>query len=185
MGGSASRTDDGPRTDDAGDATFPRPPCAFTDGDGRTIGICRLAADDRSALAEFYDAFGPAGRAQGLPPRTMAAIESWLADIRDEGVNAVARHDDRLVGHGCLVPARDARHELAIFVGNDYRQAGIGRRLLRRLLGVGEARDVERVWLVVQPHNTAARRLYESAGFERTGGPAGPNATDIEMERRL
>lgn len=185
MGGSTTRADGDSGTDDDDGTAFPCPPCSFTDGSGRTVEINRVAPDNRPALAAFYDDFGSADRAQGLPPRTRTAIESWLADICDEGLHVVARHDDRVVGHACLVPTRDDRHELAIFVGSDYRQAGIGTRLLRHLLGLGDARGVERVWLVVQPRNTVARRLYESAGFERAGDRAELNATDIKMERRL
>jgi GNAT superfamily N-acetyltransferase len=133
----------------------------------------------------LYEAFDPADRAQGLPPRTTAGVESWLGDICETGVHTVAWHDGRAVGHACLVPTRDARHELAIFVAGAYQQAGIGTRLLRTLLGQGAASGVERVWLVVGPRNTVARRLYESAGFDRATDPDGLGATDIEMERRL
>jgi len=164
---------------------FPRPPVAFTDGEGRPVEIRGVADGDRSALVTLYDGFDPADRAQGLPPRTTAGVESWLADICGEGVHTVVWHDDRAVGHACLVPTRDARHELAIFVANAYQHAGNGTRLLRTLLGQGAVHGVERVWLVVAPRNTVARRLYESAGFDRTGDRDGPNATDIEMERRL
>jgi len=190
MSDPATRTGDGSdvgRYDDPADATdeFPRPPTAFTDGAGRSVEIRGLADDDRSALVALYDGFEPADRAQGLPPRTTAGVESWLADICETGVHTVAWHEDRAVGHACLVPTRDARHELAIFVASDCQHAGIGTRLLRHLLGQGAAHGVERVWLVVQPRNTVARRLYESAGFDRTGELDGASATDIEMDRRL
>jgi len=187
MSDPATRTGDGSdvgRCDDPADA-FPRPPAAFTDGAGRSVEIRGLADGDRSALVALYDGFEPADRAQGLPPRTTAGVESWLADICEAGVHTVTWHDDRAVGHACLVPTRDARHELAIFVASAYQQAGIGTRLLRHLLGQGADRGVERVWLVVQPRNTVARRLYESAGFDRTGDRDGASATDVEMERRL
>jgi GNAT superfamily N-acetyltransferase len=175
------------RRDDPADTTdeFPCPPVTFADGEGRPVEIRGLADDDRSALVSLYDAFDPADRAQGLPPGTRAGVESWLADICETGVHTVAWHDERAVGHACLVPTRDARHELAIFVAGDYQHAGIGTRLLRCLLGQGAARGVERVWLVVQPRNTVARRLYESTGFDRAGDRGGLSATDVEMERRL
>jgi GNAT superfamily N-acetyltransferase len=182
MAGSAPETDDD--SVDADDQ-FPRPPGTFTDGEGRRIAVRGLVDGDRSALVDFYDAFDPDDRAQGLPPRTTSAIESWLADICEEGVHAVAHHDERAVGHACLVPTRDARHELAIFVASGYQHAGIGTRLLRYLLGQGAASGVTRVWLVVSPRNTVARRLYESAGFARTGEETALSATDVQMERRL
>jgi GNAT superfamily N-acetyltransferase len=182
MGGSAPQASDGPA--DAGDE-LPRPPGTFTDGEGRSIAVRGLTDGDRPALVDLYDAFDPADRAQGLPPRTTSAVESWLADICPEGVHTVACHGERAVGHACLVPTRDARHELAIFVADDYQHAGIGTRLLRYLLGQGAASGVTRVWLVVSPRNTVARRLYESAGFVRTGEETALSATDVQMERRL
>lgn len=170
-------------TDDSDE--FPCPPGTFTDGTGRTVDVSPFEDADRSALVAFYDAFDPADQAQGLPPRTTAAVESWLADICGEGVHTVARHGDRVVGHACLVPARDDWHELAIFVASAYQQAGIGTRLLRYLLGQGGAAGVGRVWLVVHPNNVVAKRLYESADFERTGDGVELGATEIKMQRRL
>lgn len=182
MGESAPQASDDPV--DADDE-FPRPPGTFTDGDGRAISVRGLTDGDRGALVDLYDAFDPDDRAQGLPPRTTPAIESWLEDICGEGVHTVAWHGERAVGHACLVPTRDARHELAIFVASSHQHAGIGTRLLRYLLGQGAASGVTRVWLVVSPRNTVALRLYESAGFTRTGEATAVSATDVQMERRL
>ena len=47
-----------------------------------------------------------------------------------------------------------------------WQRAGIGSRLVRRLLGAGAEAGVERVWLTVEHWNTPAIGLYQSVGFE-------------------
>ncbi|MEV4005218.1 GNAT family N-acetyltransferase [Actinomadura sp. NPDC049753] len=53
----------------------------------------------------------------------------------------------------------------AMAVAPDARRRGLGRRVLRALLGWGSERGCERAYLVVVERNAAARALYESEGF--------------------
>ena len=53
----------------------------------------------------------------------------------------------------------------AMAVAPDARRRGLGRRVLRALLGWGSERGCERAYLVVVERNGAARALYESEGF--------------------
>jgi ribosomal protein S18 acetylase RimI-like enzyme len=47
----------------------------------------------------------------------------------------------------------------------DARRRGLGAAVLAGLLAAGEERGVTRSWLQVRTENTAARRLYQRAGF--------------------
>ena len=140
------------------------PPASFTDREGRELLARPYREADFERLVAMYDDFDSAQRAQGTPPVGTDAIRGWLGDVLD-GVNAVAVHDDRVVGHVAFVPDGTDRHELAIFVHQDYQRAGIGTRLLG--VGMGHAADegVEYVWLTVEPWKRGAQRLYRRAGF--------------------
>ena len=56
-----------------------------------------------------------------------------------------------------------------IVVAPSVRRKGLGRRLLGALLARVQETQSEFVFLEVRESNTAARRLYESAGFRQTG----------------
>ena len=145
---------------------FPAPPREFEDGDGRSIRIERATAADAEPLLAMYREFDPADRAQGIPPVQDAAIERWLETVLAEDcANVVALFDGTPVGHATLVPDRDDRYELAIFVLSAFQGAGIGTELLETLLGLGQSEGIEKVWLTVERWNDPAISLYKSAGF--------------------
>lgn len=158
---------------------FPEPPLSFTDKEGREIEIRPFEEGEKEAVVEMYTDFDPADRAQGIPPATEKRVREWFGHLL-EGLNVVAWHDDRAVGHATLVPDEDA-YELAIFVHQDYQRAGIGSNLIEALLGHGEANGVEKVWLTVERWNHAAVNLYEAVGFETHG----TESFEIEMVLRL
>jgi ribosomal protein S18 acetylase RimI-like enzyme len=159
---------------------FPTPPARHVDQRERAIDVEPFEETQREGLVAMYASFDPDDRAQGLPPTREDRIREWLETILD-GLNIVARHQDRVVGHAMLVPDDDGSHELAIFVLQAYQSAGIGSLLIEHLLGAGADAGVERVWLSVERWNEPARRLYESVGFERTGS----SSFELEMTLRL
>ncbi|MFB6121637.1 MAG: N-acetyltransferase family protein [Halobacteriaceae archaeon] len=166
------------------DESLPRPPRTFEDREGRDITIRALADDptELEALVAMYDDFDPADRAQGIPPVGESAVCDWLDTLLDgESYNLVAWHGDEAVGHATLVADGDRGYELAIFVYQPYQGAGIGTRLLRTLLGHGEANGVETVWLTVERWNRPAIALYEKVGFETKSS----ESFELEMERSL
>lgn len=158
---------------------FPRPPASFVDEEGRDVRITQPDVDPEP-LVELYEGFDDASRAQGLPPRSTERIREWVADLLESGLNLVAEHDGAVVGHATLVPF-DGVVELSIFVHPEYQSAGVGTRLLRHLLGLGQEHGVDRVWLAVERGNVPALSLYRSAGFE----PAERHGGALEMERAL
>jgi len=140
------------------------PPLSVTDAEGRRIDVRPYRDDDFAGLAGMYDDFDPAQRAQGIPPVAPGAVREWLPDLL-EGVNVVALHDDRVVGHVTFVPDGTGRHELATFVHQAYQQAGVGSRLLGAGLGHAERTGVEYVWLTVEKGKRYQQRFYSRAGF--------------------
>ncbi|NEU58348.1 GNAT family N-acetyltransferase [Halorussus sp. MSC15.2] len=159
--------------------SFREPPVSFTDKEDREIEIRPYEDGDFEALVEMYTDFDPADRAQGIPPATESQVRDWFENLL-EGLNVVAWHDDRAVGHATLVPDEES-YELAIFVHQEYQRAGTGSRLIRALLGHGQANGVEQVWLTVERWNHAAVNLYESVGFETHG----TESFELEMVLRL
>lgn len=84
------------------------------------------------------------------------------------GVSAgYACADGLAVGRG--VPQGEWLGVYAMAVAPDARRRGLGRRVLRALLGWGRERGCERAYLVVVERNAAARALYESEGFVPAG----------------
>lgn len=151
---------------------YEAPPHTFTDSVDRAIELhCYGESsfdDDYEALVEMYLDFDPADRAQGIPPIEEHRIKSWLDTVL-EGINVLAWHQDRVVGHAILVPDDD-RWELAIFVDQDYQRSGIGRHLIEALLAEALDRGAERIWLTVERWNHPAVNLYRDVGFMELKG---------------
>ena len=159
---------------------LPSPPVTTIGAKGREIDHRKMTTADREGLVEMYDDFDPTQRAQGTPPLGKDAIRAWL-DRLDAGENVIAVHDGRVVGHVSFVPDGTDRHELAIFVHQDYQRAGIGTRLIR--VGLGHARDrgIGYVWLTVEAWKRGAQKLYSDAGFSTVN----PMGSTHRMSRTL
>lgn len=83
-----------------------------------------------------------------------------------------AAHEDSLVGQ--LTLRRDFgayRHlaELGMSVAKDYRRVGIGKALIRGAIKWAEEFGVEKVTLMVFPHNKPALEIYRAMGFVEEG----------------
>ena len=140
---------------------------------------------DSEKLFEMYCQFEPKGEFQGLPPRFVSQIKRWLAQIRERGFyQFVIEVGDRIVGHAMLCPSpRKTEAELAIFLHQDFRGYGFGKKLLLGVLGVGcKKLELERVWLFVTGSNVMALNMFEEVGF-RPGRGGDPLAWELELER--
>jgi L-amino acid N-acyltransferase YncA len=148
---------------------------------GQPFLIRPFEAADRPALEAMYDGFQPLRVAQGLPPGDSEGRRRWLDTILAEGIHVVVLVEDRLLGHGMLLPY-NGTVELANFLHQSIRNRGIGTRLNSVLVDQAARAGYDRVWLSVEPSNRAAIRSYEKAGFQRLPGTLwGP---EIEMEVR-
>ncbi|MCQ2401222.1 MAG: ribosomal protein S18-alanine N-acetyltransferase [Lachnospiraceae bacterium] len=82
--------------------------------------------------------------------------------INDYDYPVVALTDGNVVGYG-IIRQIDAGEILLIGVSPEERRKGIGRMITNELLSW--ANRGENIFLEVREGNTAARKLYESAGF--------------------
>ena len=152
---------------ETGAGPFPVPPSEFTDREGREIVVRPYETDDYESLVAMYVDFDPADRAQGIPPSGETQVRKWLETLLESDTfNVVAVYDGEVAGHATLVPDGEEAYELAIFVHQTYQRAGIGKQLIRGLLGHGANQGVEKVWLTVERWNHAAVGLYNDVGFE-------------------
>jgi RimJ/RimL family protein N-acetyltransferase len=83
-----------------------------------------------------------------------------------------AAHDDALVGQ--LTLRRDFgayKHtaELGMTVAKDYRRRGVGRALIRGAIKWAGDFGVEKITLMVFPHNQPALEIYRAMGFVEEG----------------
>lgn len=156
------------------------PPRTITDRDGRTIHLRPYREDDFEDLVSMYDDFDPNKRAQGTPPLGEDAIRAWLRDVLG-GVNVVAVCEDELVGHVMFVPDGTGRHELAIFVHQDYQSSGIGTELIAAGTGHARREGIDYVWLSVKTGERRLQRFYNRAGFQAVN----PMGTAYRMTRYL
>ncbi|HLX77731.1 MAG TPA: GNAT family protein [Acidimicrobiales bacterium] len=86
----------------------------------------------------------------------------------DEAVTLVAESDDQFVG----VLGMEVRHGLAEFgmmVDARWRGRGVGAALVQGAIAWASEHGAHKIFLVVWPHNAAARALYKKFGFEQEG----------------
>lgn len=141
------------------------------DKDGTVFEIRPLRTDDREALQDFYERFEPKRAAQGLPPRGAERVARWLDTVLPSGVHLVVFRGRELVGHVLLMPTdREDTLEYAVFLRQDVRGRGLGTELHRLAIDTARAEGAARLWLTVEPHNRAAIRSYEKAGFDFCAG---------------
>ena len=80
----------------------------------------------------------------------------------------VAEVEGHVVGGVFVQDSRGLAH-LGMAVLESNRGAGLGRSLLNAAVAWASDHDCHKVTLEVWPHNTRARRLYESGGFSDEG----------------
>ena len=165
-------------------AVFSLLPARLHDKEGRDFGVRIFGRHDRPALDEFYDAFDPKRAAQGLPPAGRERVNRWLDQILSSGTHLVVERGGGLVGHAMLLPTdRAGIREYAIFLAREVRGQGVGTQVGRLTVEVARALGLAGVWLSVEPHNRAAVRSYEKAGFRFV--PATIYSPEVEMELAL
>ena len=113
-------------------------------------------------------------------------IWSELARPETRCYTAALDADERLVGYaGLLVTGAEADVQ-TVAVAPSVQGAGLGSRLLRRLLDQAAERGARTVLLEMAADNEAARALYARSGFEqiaRRSGYYGPGADAVIMRR--
>ena len=75
----------------------------------------------------------------------------------------------QIIGYGVMSLGAGEAHILNVCVRSEFRNFGIGRRLLEHLLERAAASGVGEAFLEVRSSNLAAIRLYQHLGFEQIG----------------
>ncbi len=98
----------------------------------------------------------------------------WLSAFDGvRNVLFVAASGDEVIGaadcHGGTFPKDSHVGGIGIAIQDRWREVGLGRRMMERVLEWMQARGFAKAELAVFATNLRARRLYESLGFEEEG----------------
>lgn len=88
---------------------------------------------------------------------------------KDNVIFLVAEIEGRLVGYCGLYCALDEGEITNVAVGKEFRNCGIGKQLMQRLLLEAKKADITNIILEVRRSNEGAIHLYESLGFTIQG----------------
>jgi len=100
--------------------------------------------------------------------------EGILLDCLRVGYSCwVCEQGEGVVGHAVMSVAVGEAHLLNICISPDRQGAGVGRRLLKRMLRIASERQADTMFLEVRASNLGARGLYESEGFGEIGRRVG------------
>lgn len=119
----------------------------------------------------YYIGTGFELREEASSPPIEKSYEPDWAEIARSAYAVVAEQAGRLVGVAALtVSAWNRRGTVAhLYVGREWRAAGIGTQLMMALERGGAELGVRALWVETQNVNVAAVRFYESCGFMLCG----------------
>jgi RimJ/RimL family protein N-acetyltransferase len=138
--------------------------------DGARILLRPLIKEDRQAL---IDLFGPISKDDKRYFRTniidTEVIGRWVDDLDyDKVLPIVAVSGDRIVGDATLHfrqgPARH-RAEVRIFLSKDFRQRGLGGRMLQALIDLAKRRSLYILEVDIVSDQTPIIKAFQKAGF--------------------
>jgi RimJ/RimL family protein N-acetyltransferase len=140
--------------------------------DEQEVAIRPIEAADADGYIAVFEAVAAEGRWIGAElPFDEVQRARWRASAAsapDDAFTIVAIAGSRLVGFAHIGLDRGHAH-LGMAVLDGFRGRGIGRRLLDGCIDWARAAGAHKVDLEVWPHNAAALRLYEAAGFSIEG----------------
>lgn len=155
--------------------------------EGRVLKAVRLAA-----LLESPSAFGSSHAAEVDQPDDHWASRASLGASGERSVTYFAIVDQSVVG---IVsgyrpdPVGSSIELVSMWVSPSQRRAGIAAKLVQAVLGWASGTDATTVDLWVTRGNDAAVRLYETAGFRKTGEhrplPSDPCKDELRMRCAL
>ncbi|MEE8481797.1 MAG: ribosomal protein S18-alanine N-acetyltransferase [Acidiferrobacterales bacterium] len=81
----------------------------------------------------------------------------------------VIEDNTEVIGHAVMSYAVGECHILNVCILPEYQRLGMGKRVIKQLLEVGERNGARIAFLEVRLSNIAAYQLYESLGFTEVG----------------
>lgn len=144
--------------------------------DGRTVRIRTATVDDAAALLENINLVC-AEEVYLMLDRVPLELErerEWISGFDGQrSVLFVAERDGAVIGqvdcHGGTYSKNAHVGLIGIAIRDGWREVGLGRVLMARILGWMTARGFRKATLSVFATNLRARRLYEAYGFEVEG----------------
>lgn len=134
--------------------------------DGRrdiALTIASMALEDIPGVMEIEDRSFPT-------PWSESSFRYELLENPYASLFVVRRRDPAtVVAFACVWVVDQEIRVNNVAVHPDWRCRGIGRRLLRHLVGFGRSQGCREMTLEVRPSNAAALALYDGAGFTRVG----------------
>jgi phosphinothricin acetyltransferase len=140
------------------------------DAEPGTVSLRELRPDDWPAVRAIYEE-GIRGGDATFETET-PSWERW--DAAHSQLRLVAERDGSIVGWAAVSPA-SARHcyrgvgEVSVYVAGEARGAGVGRKLLARLVELSEQAGYWTLTAGVFPENEASLRLHKACGFREVG----------------
>ena len=77
--------------------------------------------------------------------------------------------DGKPVGYIILETVLDEGHITDLAVDEKYRNKGIGKELIEKVMGLARELKISSIFLEVRESNEAAKALYQKLGFKQTG----------------
>lgn len=141
-----------------------------------TLSVREATVDDARAIAAIYTHHVLHGTAtyEVVPPTEDETVEKILTVTGRSWPFLVACDGDQVVGYAYATQFRDRPAyayacENSIYVAHDRRGGGIGKLLLKTLLGAAEAYGFRQIVAVIGGGEPASVGLHGSCGFEHAG----------------
>lgn len=128
--------------------------------------------EDKEKLIEMYASLSSEAVRWGMPPYTKEFIERWFSNLHNL-IFLVALYDDEIVGDAHIYklphPRRKGTGDLAIYLHQDFHNAGLGTAMLTKLIELAKKEGLHRIGLSVIADNKPAIHLYQKFGFKIEG----------------
>ncbi|MGC2288474.1 MAG: N-acetyltransferase family protein [Thermoplasmata archaeon] len=137
--------------------------------------IRHAVRDDAEVMREIYnDAVRDTTASFDTEPRSLADQVSWLEHHDRRHPVLVVEVDGKVAGWASLSPwserrAYDGTAEISVYVATPWRNQGLGRALISRILSEAVQCGLHTVLARVTEGNPVSRALHLSAGFTSVG----------------
>ena len=145
-------------------------PREFVAGD-KNVTLRLMESGDRDQILSF---------ARNLPPDDLLfprlditqpeAVDEWIANLEAGRTHTLlAEVDGKMAGYASVHrnEALWTRHmgEIRVLVSSDFRQLGLGRRLVNEIFLIGKALGLKKLTVKMTPDQKGARATFERLGF--------------------
>jgi len=147
----------------------------FELADGRVVTFDILKERDLPELVPVYNSIIEEGisfiRNKRLPD--VETAQEWYQEQVKAGMTyIVARVNNEFIGGASIEPREGKASHVGyfgIYLKNEFRNLGIGTRLIRKIIEVARQKDFEIIQLYVFASNKKAIHIYKKFGFQEVG----------------